>query len=118
MARDRFTSIMLFLNFGEEPVNEDDRLGMIRFLINHLNTIVPEIFTPHKELLLDELMMLWRGRLVFRQYIKNKRHKYGIKFFELCTNDGSVLKTDICSGQKFQDPQSLGQTGVVILHLM
>ena len=73
MTRDRFTSIMRFLNFGEEPVNEDDRLGKIRFLINHLNTIVLEIFTPHKELSLDGSMMLWRWKLVLRQYIKNKR---------------------------------------------
>ena len=118
MTRDRFTSIMQFLNFGEEPVNEDDRLGKIRFHINHLNTIVLESFTPHKESSLDESMMLWRGRLVFRQYIKNKRLKYGIKFFELFTNDGFVLKTEIYSGQKFQDPQSLGRTGAVTLHLM
>ena len=47
MTRDRFTSLMRFLNFGEEPVNEDDRLGKIRFLINDLNTIFVEIFTPH-----------------------------------------------------------------------
>ena len=32
--------------------------------------------------------MLSRGRLVFRLYIKNKRDKYGIKFFELCKKDG------------------------------
>ena len=74
MTRDRFTSIMRLLNFGEEPVNEDNHLRKVRFPINHLNTIVPEIFMPPKELSLDESMMLWRGRLVFRQYIKNKRH--------------------------------------------
>ena len=118
MPRDRFTSIMRFLNFGEEPATENDRLAKIRFLLNHLNNTVPELFTPDKELSLDESMMLWRGRLVFRQYIKNKRHKYGIKFFELCTNDGFVLKTEIYSGQKFQDPESLGQTGAIVLHLM
>ena len=118
MTRDRFTSIMCFLNFGEEPVYEDDRLGKIRFLINHLNATVPEIFIPHKELSLDESMMLWRRRLVFQQYIKNKRHKYGGKFFELCTNDGFVLRADIYSGQKFQDPQFLGQKGAVVLRLM
>ena len=118
MTRDRVTSIMHFLNFGEVPVDEDDRLGKIRFLINHLNATLPKIFTPHKELSLDESMMLRRGRLVFCQYIKNKRHKHGVKFFELCTNDGFVLRADIHSGQKSQDPQSLGQTGAVVLRLM
>ena len=71
MARDRVTSIMRFLNSGEEPVNKDNRLGNIRFLTNHLNTIVKEIFTPNEELSLDESMILWRQSLVFRQYIKN-----------------------------------------------
>ena len=118
MTRDRFRSIMRFLNFGEEPVNEEDRLGKIKLLINYVNTIFPVIFILHKELSLDESMMLSRGRLVFRQYIKNKRHMYRIKIFELYTNDGVVLKTEIYSGWKFQDPQSLGQTGAVVLHLM
>ena len=63
-------------------------------------------------------MMLWRGRLVFRQYIKNKRHKYGVKFFELCTNDDFMQKTEIYSGTKFADIQSMGQTAAIVIHLM
>ena len=114
MTKDQFTSVMPFLNFGEEPVDEDDCVGKIRYLRNHLNTTVPEIFTPHK----DSSMILWRGRLVFCQYITNKKHRYGVKFFELCTSHGFVSRVDIYSGQKFQNPQSLGQTGAVVLCLM
>ena len=33
------------------------------------------------------------------------KDKFGIKIFELCTNDGFVLKTKIYSDEKFQDPQ-------------
>ena len=62
--------------------------------------------------------MLWRGCLIFRQYIKNKRHKYGIKFYELCTHDGLVLKVAIYGGQAFSDEQNLGQTGAIVVHLM
>ena len=109
---------MWFLHFGDEPQQPDDRLAKVRFLINHLNNTMPEIYTPHKELSLDESMMLWRGRLVFRQYIKNTRHKYGVKFFELCTDDGLVMKVEIYSGTKLTDTESLEQTGSVVLHLM
>ena len=63
-------------------------------------------------------MLLWRGRLKIHQFIKNKRHKYEIKFLELCIDDDFVLKTEIYSGQQFQDLQSLGQTGAVVLHLI
>ena len=109
---------MRFLNFGEEPAFQDDRLQKIRLLLNHLNNTTAEVYMPYKDLSLDESMMLWRGRLVFRQYIKNKRHKYGVKFFELCTNDGFVLKTEIYSGTKFADIQSMGQTAAIVIHLM
>lgn len=56
------------------------------------------IFQPGKELSLDESMVLWRGRLVFRQYIKNKRHKYGVKLYELATPEGLVLNVIVYTG--------------------
>ncbi|XP_049870502.1 uncharacterized protein LOC126369944 [Pectinophora gossypiella] len=43
---------------------------------------------PEKELSLDESLMPFRGRLSFRQYIKNKKAKYGIKFYVLTSHDG------------------------------
>ena len=58
------------------------------------------------------------GRLAFCQYIKNKKHKYGVNFFELCTNVGFNLRADIYSGEKFADKESLGQIAVVDVHLI
>ena len=72
MSHGRFQSIMRFLHFDDEPQQPDDSLAKVRFLTNQLNNTMPEIYTPYKELSLDESMMLSRGRLVFRQYIKNK----------------------------------------------
>lgn len=51
--------------------------------MDHFNNKMNTIYCPGKELSLDESMVLWRGRLLFRQYIKNKRHKYGIKLYVL-----------------------------------
>ena len=62
--------------------------------------------------------MLWRSCLVFRQYIKNKRHKYGIKLFKLCESDGVVMKVRVYSRESVVDPNLLGQTGAVVLDLM
>lgn len=46
---------------------------------------------PDKELALDESLLLFRGRLSFRQYIKSKKARYGIKFYALTTHDGYIL---------------------------
>ena len=78
-----------------------------------------ELVIPEKNLsIIDESMMLWRGRLVFGQYIKNKRHKYGIKFQKLCTYDGLVLTTEAYSGQGFNDENNLFQTAPTVLKTM
>ena len=74
--------------------------------------------TPEKNLSIDESMVLWRGRLVFRQYINNKRHKYGIKFYELCIYDGLVFTAEAYGGQGFNDENNLGQTAATVLKLM
>ena len=86
---------MCFFHFSNRPKFPDDPLAKIRLLIDHLNDVMEEMYTPGQKLSLDESMMLCRGRLIFRQYIKNKRHKYGIKFYELCTHDGLVLKVEV-----------------------
>ncbi|KAJ8375774.1 hypothetical protein SKAU_G00063540 [Synaphobranchus kaupii] len=41
-------------------------------------------FIPYKDLCVEESLMLWKGRLGFRQCIPSKRHKFGVKFFVLC----------------------------------
>ena len=118
MSRERFESILRFFNFGEKPMFENDWLSKLKMIMDHLNKVMLEVITPEKNLSIDESMMLWRGRLVFRQYIKNKRHKYGIKFYELCTYDGLVLTVEAYGGQGFNDEHNLGQTTTVVLKLM
>ena len=62
-----------------------------------------ELITPEKYLSIDESMMLWHVRLIFRQDIQNKRYKYGIKFYEFCIHDGLVSSAEIYGGQGFND---------------
>ena len=118
MSRERFQAIMRLLHFGDRPEGANDRLAKIRLLVNHLNQNMAHLYIPPKNLALDESMVLWRGRLVFRQYIKNKRHKYGIKCYELCTHDGLVFRVSIYGGQPLDDERDLWQTAAYVLHLM
>ena len=110
MSRERFESILRFLNFGEEPMSDNDRLSKIRMIIEHFNKTMLELITPEKNLSIDESMMLWHGRLIFQQCIKNKSHKYGIKFYELCTHNGLVLSAEVYGGQGFNDVDNLRGT--------
>ena len=86
--------------------------------INHPNQVMAEIYFQDKNFPFNESTMLWRGRVLFKQYIKNKRHKYGIKYYELCNNDGLILQASIYGGQSFEGKKDLGQSAVVANHLM
>ena len=96
---------------------DNDRLSKISMIIENFNKAMLELITPEKSLSVNE-SMLWRGRLIFWQYSENIRHKYGIKFYELCTHDGLVLSAEIYGGQGFNDVDNLGQTVAIVLKLM
>ena len=40
---------------------------------------------------MDESLVLFKGRLFFKQYIRTKRSRFGIKLYELCTHNGILL---------------------------
>lgn len=44
-------------------------------------------------------MVPWRDRLKFRQYIKNKSSRYGIKLYLICTTSGYTLSLKVYSGK-------------------
>ena len=46
-------------------------------LVVQLNNKMVTIYTSDRKLSIGESMMLWRGRFIFREYIKNKKRKYG-----------------------------------------
>ena len=54
---------------------------------------------------------------MFGQYIKNKRHKYGVKLYELCVSNGIVLRISVYSGEGYSDQDNLGQTGAIVQYL-
>lgn len=55
-------------------------------------------------------MFLWCERLYFRQYIQNKKHKFGLKFYLLIQPDDLFLKSRIYCGSN--DP-IVGGKGLV-----
>lgn len=74
------------------------------------------IYLPGKELSLDESLLLYRGRLHFRQYIKSKKARYGIKFYILATTDGYVLNIIMYSGK--DENTQLGSMGTKLERLV
>ena len=41
--------------------------------------------------MIDESFLLFKGRLVFQQYIPSKRHQFGVKLFVLCNSETGIV---------------------------
>ncbi|XP_046986173.1 piggyBac transposable element-derived protein 4-like [Schistocerca americana] len=54
---------------------------------------------PEKEVCIDETLVPFRGRLNFIQYVKNKLHKFGIKFFKLCLKGSYTWNMKVYCGK-------------------
>ncbi|KAF2885608.1 hypothetical protein ILUMI_20550 [Ignelater luminosus] len=61
--------------------------------------------------------LLWRGKLVFRQYIQNKCRKYGVKFYMLTEPSGLILKFAVDIGA-LDEYGGRGHASKIVLHLM
>lgn len=122
MSRNRFLTILRCLHLSKNPERGDlgfgDRLSKIRWLQDFFNKRMDEIYYPNKNLSLDESMVLWRGRLVFRQYIKNKKHKFGVKLYILSEPNGLVLKIRIYTGGEKDMQGEFGHSANVVMNLV
>ena len=85
---DRFLQILQFLHFADnsrrsDPVEEYDRLWKIRTVFDTLNQTYPKFYNPLEHLAVDEVIVKFKGRVVFMQYIPKKRKRFGIKIYKL-----------------------------------
>ncbi|XP_046400977.1 piggyBac transposable element-derived protein 4-like [Ischnura elegans] len=122
MSRDRFSGILQCLHFAKNPEpgqpQPNDRLYKIRPLIDLFHDSVSNAVTPTQKLCVDESMLLWRGRLVFRMFLKGKKHKYGIKIYMLTEPSGLVLRFIVYTGSSDADVGGRGHVDTVVNKLM
>jgi hypothetical protein len=96
MKRDRYLHILCFLHFIDnknEPDRKDenfDRLWKIQNLYKILNRKFSKFYNPSEHLAVDEVIVLYKGRVVFKQYIPKKHKRFRIKIYKLCDETGYI----------------------------
>jgi hypothetical protein len=108
MACDRFFHILRFLHFenNDDLPNRDDpdyyRLWKIRKVLDTLNNTFCEMYNPTEHLAVDKVIVLYKGRVIFWQYIPKKHKRLGIKIYKLCDSLGYTYDTSVYLGKKRQ----------------
>ena len=104
--RQRYLNILRFWHFNNndhQPNQNDrnrDRMFKIRPIIDHLNRKFQAAIQPEQQIALDESLLLYKGRLAFKQFLPAKRSNFGIKIFQLCeSKSGYTYKFMIYPGK-------------------
>ena len=78
MSRDRYLSIMKFLLFSEvKEVKKNSPNTRLDTFCDMLTSIAMHNVDAGEFCAVDEALVLWKGRLGFRQFIKTKRARFG-----------------------------------------
>lgn len=118
MPRDRFEILLKFWHYSNnEESPENDRLFKLRHICDLLVARFQAVYTMERDVSIDESMVLWRGRLTFRQFIPGKRHKYGVKLYLLCEPSGYIYNMLVYCG-KMDAISGFGHAETVVLKLM
>ncbi|XP_041102644.1 piggyBac transposable element-derived protein 4-like [Polyodon spathula] len=119
---DRFLLLVRALHFSDNSPGEiADTLRKIRKIITALQETFTRVFCPFEDVCIEESLMLWKGRLSFKQYIPSKRHHFGIKLFIICNvKTGYILNFIIYTGgtTDIVHVSELGVSSSVVLSLM
>ena len=102
MSRDRFLLILKFLHLvdnNNKPADAD-RLFKLEPLLQHMAAKFQQIYVPGQKVSVDESLLLYKGRLHFRQYIPLKRSRFGIKIFLCCEDSGYTYRFRVYQGRE------------------
>jgi hypothetical protein len=125
MVHDRFFHILRFLHFeyNDNPPNRDDpnydRLRKIRNIFDTLNNTFHKLYNSTEHLAIDEVIVLFKGRVIFRQYIPKKHKRSGIKVYKLCDALGYTYDTSVYLGkQQLLATQQMSATHATVVDLV
>ena len=76
MLRNGFQSILEFSHFNDNSQHDvnnpnRDKIFKIRPVVTYLVTKFKTVYSPDRQVSIDEEPILWKGRLCFKQYIPN-----------------------------------------------
>ena len=120
ISRIRFEQIWRYLHLADNSQdNKTDKLFKVRHFVDLVRAQFSENYTLHQPVTIDEAMIPYKGRLSFKQYMKNKPTKWGIKVFVLSdATNGYIYRLQIYTGKNLGSTVEAGLSSRVLLELM
>lgn len=121
MSADRFLFLLSALRFDNKDTRKDrksiDKLAAIRFTLDSFMKNCSNNYSLGEQMTIDEMLIPFRGRCSFVQYIPSKPANYGLKVFVLCdAKTFYVANFEVYCGQQPEGPYKKSNTPTDITH--
>jgi Transposase IS4 len=106
---------------AQDDANKHDKLFKVKELFEYFISACRSNYWPNCEVALDEAVKKFKGRCSFKQYIKNKPVKWGIKIFCVCCSQTSYLwnaQFYVGKTQELAEQENQSKTQKTVLDLM
>ena len=115
----RYKCLMSFLKVNDvNKENPNDKLTKIRTLNDYIRRKCMKLFQPYQNIAIDERMVKNKGRYGFRQYIRDKPTKWGMKLWVLAdSKTGYTYTFDVYLG-KTNESSKFGLAYDVVMNLV
>lgn len=121
MSQKRFSHISSTLRFDDKlsrPARRTDKLAPFRQVWDMWTHRLMMLFSPDRDLTVDEQLVPFKGRCSFRQYIPKKPAKYGIKVWAACDVKTSYAwRLQVYTGRAAGEPAEVNQGMRVVLQM-
>lgn len=120
ISRNRYKQILKFIRFSDpylvDKENRSTRLNQFEEMMLSLCNL----FIPGQLLSLDESLLLHKGKLKFKMFIRTKRARFGIKIFILCDHSGYMLAHIVYYGAAtdFGEIEDLSKSEIIVVQLL
>ena len=97
MTRNCFMNILQNLHFTDnQTADKSDKTYKMRIIINHLNKAFYDAMSDAERQSVDEHTTKFKGGMSFKQYMKNKSIKWGLKWWcRCCSKTGCLYEIDV-----------------------
>ncbi|GFV83483.1 probable RNA-directed DNA polymerase from transposon BS [Trichonephila clavipes] len=106
MGELRFGLLMKFLHFvnieSSSDLDHNTKLKKIREFHNLIVHKFKSVYVPKPDISVDESLIAYKGRLSWKQYIPQKRARFGIKLFQLCESESGYIWNYIWNWRNFK----------------
>ena len=123
LTSDRYFEILKYLHFSNRTTEDSsDRLTKLRVIWDICRNRFSSLLVPGEKVSIDESLVLYKGRLVFKQFIPSKRSRFGMKIFLILDERTKfILNMILYTGSGHQlkyNSNNFGYGGAIALELL